>query len=112
MFLDTLAQAGFSGAMLDTAQKNGKTLRDWRSDADLAAFVCRVRGLGLLAGLAGSLRKEDVAPLLAVGPDYLGFRGALCRSGERVQELDDSAFFRIRAQIPYGGRGSAAAVAA
>jgi dihydroneopterin aldolase len=109
--LDTFAESGFAGAMLDTAQKNGKTLRDWRSDAELGAFVQQARGLGLLTGLAGSLRKDDVAPLLPIGPDYLGFRGALCRSGERVQVLDDSAFSRIRAEIPRGGRWPGAAVA-
>lgn len=98
--VDTLADAGFAGAMLDTARKTGKTLRDWRSAGELDEFVGYARGRGLLAGLAGSLRQEDVSPLLACAPDYLGFRGALCRNGARGQTLDEDAFAVIRGSIP------------
>lgn len=98
--VDAVGHAGFAGAMLDTATKSGKSLRDWRSHAELEDFVNRARGLGLLTGLAGSLRKEDIAPLLALRPDYLGFRGALCRNADRGLALDAKAFGAIRAAIP------------
>jgi dihydroneopterin aldolase len=62
--------------------------------------VDRCRGAGLLVGLAGSLAREDIPPLLQIDPDYLGFRGALCRNGERRQQLDASAFMLIREAIP------------
>jgi dihydroneopterin aldolase len=104
--VDTLAAARFAGAMLDTSLKNGKTLRDRRTDAELATFVRRARGLGLLTGLAGSLRREDILPLLATEPDYLGFRGALCLGSERVQMLDENAFAQIRNEIPREERSS------
>ena len=97
---DELARNGFAGAMLDTARKTGKGLRDWRSASELEEFVARGHARGLLTGLAGSLRREDIAPLLAVGADYLGFRGALCLGGERREILDRLAFSRIRAAIP------------
>ena len=100
--VDELARNGFSGAMLDTAHKTGKTLRDWRTGNELEEFVARGRSRRLLTGLAGSLRQDDVPPLLAIGPDYLGFRGALCRNGERGQILDQKAFAQIRAVIPQG----------
>ena len=98
--VDALAEAGFAGAMLDTAHKTGKTLHDWRKDGELRKFVNRAGALGLLTGLAGSLRKEDIAPLLAIAPDYLGFRGALCSEFNRSQNLDAAAFARIRSAIP------------
>jgi len=98
--VDDLARNRFAGAMLDTARKTGKGLRDWRSASELEAFVARGHERGLLTGLAGSLRWEDIAPLLAVGADYLGFRGALCRGGERREILDQLAFSRIRTAIP------------
>ena len=98
--VDTLADAGFTGAMLDTAHKTGKPLRDWRTDGELREFVNRARGHGLLSGLAGSLRKEDVPPLLKIEPDYLGFRGALCSGSNRNQNLDAAAFAKIRNAIP------------
>jgi (5-formylfuran-3-yl)methyl phosphate synthase len=100
--VDELARKGFAGAMLDTAHKTGKSLCDWRAGNELEEFIVRSRAHGLLTGLAGSLRREDVPPLLAIGPDYLGFRGALCRNGERGKLLDQEAFAAIRAAIPEG----------
>jgi len=98
--VDALASSGFAGAMLDTARKSDGTLRTWRSDDELGSFVKRCHACGLLAGLAGSLAQEDVAPLLRLAPDYLGFRGALCRNGDRGRQLDGAAFAAIRGSIP------------
>jgi (5-formylfuran-3-yl)methyl phosphate synthase len=98
--VDPLAAAGFAGAMLDTAHKAGKTLRDWRKDGELREFVNRAKDRELLTGLAGSLREEDIATLLKIEPDYLGFRGALCSGSNRNQNLDAAAFTKIRRAIP------------
>ncbi len=84
----TLAGAGFSGAMIDTAGKAGVRLPDLVGADDLAAFVAACRGRGLLCGLAGSLRIGDIAALSAAGPDYLGFRGGLCRGYDRTNGID------------------------
>jgi uncharacterized protein (UPF0264 family) len=85
-----LGDAGFAGAMLDTLDKRKGSLREILSTDNLSAFVAEVKSRGLLAGLAGSLRAEDVAPLRELAPDYLGFRGALCR-GNRTGSLDPEA---------------------
>jgi len=98
--VDAFANSGFAGAMLDTARKTGKSLRDWRKEEELVEFVNRARAHGLLTGLAGSLGKEDIAPLLTIEPDYLGFRGALCSRSNRNQNLDAEAFAKIRGAIP------------
>ena len=98
--VDDLARSGFAGAMLDTAHKTGKTLRDSRTTSELNEFVTRCRNRSLLTGLAGSLRQADIAPLLAITPDYLGFRGALCQNGVRGQNLDNGAFAAIRLLMP------------
>jgi dihydroneopterin aldolase len=100
--VDALSRNRFAGVMLDTAHKTGKTLREWRTGRELGDFVASGRDLGLLTGLAGSLRREDIPPLLAIRPDYLGFRGALCRNGDRGRILDQEAFVAIRAAIPQG----------
>jgi uncharacterized protein (UPF0264 family) len=97
---DVLSRNRFAGVMLDTAHKTGKTLCEWRTGKELADFVSRGRHSGLLTGLAGSLGREDIPPLLAIGPDYLGFRGALCRDGDRKRILHQEAFATIRAAIP------------
>ena len=83
-----LAQAGFAGAMIDTAGKGGARLPDLIPPADLAAFTRGCRSHGLMSGLAGSLRVIDIAPLAEYAPDYLGFRGGLCREFDRRNGLD------------------------
>ena len=98
--VDAFAHHGFAGAMIDTARKTGRSLRDWKSVDELTWFVRHAASIGLLAGLAGSLRAHDIAPLLALDPDYLGFRGALCGEGDRVRNLDASRFSLIRDAIP------------
>lgn len=84
----TLAAAGFAGAMIDTAGKAGVRLPDLFGPADLAAFVAACRTSGLLCGLAGSLRIGDIAALSCAAPDYLGFRGGLCRGFDRTKGID------------------------
>lgn len=96
--LDTLQGAGVRGAMLDTASK-GTGLRQQLKSPQLSLFVQRCRERDLLCGLAGSLRLADIPTLLALGPDYLGFRGALC-NGDRRGRLDASALAAVRAAIP------------
>jgi uncharacterized protein (UPF0264 family) len=84
----TLARAGFAGCMLDTADKTRGSLTDICSPQRLSRFVTEVRRQGLLCGLAGALRAHDIPALLPLEPDYLGFRGALCRGHQRTQRID------------------------
>src|SRR5262245_58849405 len=70
-----MAEAGFAGAMLDTADKRAGRLIDCIDVAALRVFVGACREHGLMAGLAGSLEAPDVPRLPFLGPDYLGFRG-------------------------------------
>jgi uncharacterized protein (UPF0264 family) len=101
--LDALGEAGFAGAMLDTAEKSGGNLRCRRSRGELRRFIAAAHAAGLFCGLAGSLRIDDVAPLLGLEPDYLGFRGSLC-GGARTTGLDAAAVRAVRARIPAGAR--------
>lgn len=99
-----MAAAGFSGVMVDTAAKDGGALPDVLSLADLRAFVTASTRVGLFAGLAGSLRLEHVPELLALKPNLLGFRGALCRAGDRRSVLDPDAIEAVREAIPEAAR--------
>ncbi|MGB5734846.1 MAG: (5-formylfuran-3-yl)methyl phosphate synthase [Thiohalocapsa sp.] len=89
-----LAAAGFSGVMLDTADKANGRLPDLMSAGQLADFVTLAHRHRLLCGLAGSLRVEDIEPLLGLAPDYVGFRGALCEQG-RKSELSADACAQV-----------------
>lgn len=96
------AESGLYGIMLDTAAKEDGSLRAWLEDKQIEAFIRRAQGLGLCAGLAGSLGVDDINPLLCLKPDYLGFRGALCHHRDRIAALDPSLVARVRRQIPEG----------
>ncbi len=109
--LDLLAEAGFAGAMLDTAAKSGGALPDHLPLRRLRHFIERARDLRLMTGLAGSLRLQHVAPLAALEPDYLGFRGALCAGG-RTDRIDAARVRKVRQALDAANSATAAAGAA
>ena len=77
----------FPALMLDTVDKRGGSLLQRLPRDALATFVEHVRSHGCLAGLAGALRAGDVAALIALAPDFAGFRSAVC-AGDRAGALD------------------------
>lgn len=103
-----LAAAGFAGAMIDTRGKSGIALPALMTATQLAAFVARCRAHGLMSGLAGSLGLADIPVLSGLGPDYLGFRGGLCRGGNRREALDGARVAQAVAAMRTGLRADAA----
>ena len=97
--LADMADAGFAGVMLDTAGKTTGSLRDYQSTAALANFANLAKSLGLFSGFAGSLRLSDIAELMRLKPDVLGFRGALCDGDIRTQRLDVERIAAVRREI-------------
>jgi uncharacterized protein (UPF0264 family) len=71
-------------AMIDTAVKDGKNLFTFLTINQLRNFVNAAHDHGLEAALAGSLRKEDLPAVYALGADVVGLRGAACTHGDRV----------------------------
>ncbi|CAO3454588.1 duf556 family protein [Azospirillum argentinense] len=98
--LPDIAKAGFSGAMLDTAGKGSGGLLRHKTKDELVRFLAQARGYGLLTGLAGSLRLDDIPALLPLAPDYLGFRTALCAGADRGGALDPAALAAVRNAVP------------
>jgi uncharacterized protein (UPF0264 family) len=100
---DAVALAGRIGAagiMLDTMGKTGVSLPELVAPERLRALIASARAQGLAIGFAGSLHAGDVPALLALDPDLLGFRGALCRGGRRGGPLDPVLLAAIRAAMP------------
>jgi (5-formylfuran-3-yl)methyl phosphate synthase len=98
--LPAMEQSGFAGVMLDTARKTRGRLLDHLDITELAGFVDAAHAHGLMAGLAGSLETPDIARLLPLGPDVLGFRRALCVGHDRNARIDPGAVAAVRALIP------------
>lgn len=95
-----LANLGFYGLMLDTREKTSGNLCHKLAHTMLERFSRRCREHQLYCGLAGSVGDADIPGLLVAGPDYIGFRGALCNGGQRGGTIDEKAFCTIRALIP------------
>jgi uncharacterized protein (UPF0264 family) len=71
-------------AMLDTAIKDGKNLFTFLTKPQLQRFVDAAHSYGLKAALAGSLQREDLPAVYALGADVAGLRGAACTLSDRV----------------------------
>jgi uncharacterized protein (UPF0264 family) len=102
--IETAARIGAQGVMFDTLGKGSGALPDHVSYIALAGHIAEAKAEGLIVGVAGSLRAKHVPGLLALEPDLLGFRGALCLDGDRGNALDVSRLAAIRALIPNSPR--------
>ena len=72
-------------AMIDTAIKDGKSLFSFLTKPQLRHFVEAAHSYGLKAALAGSLQKEDLPVVYALGADVVGLRGAACTLSDRIK---------------------------
>jgi uncharacterized protein (UPF0264 family) len=70
--------------MVDTLIKDGETLFAFLTNSQLQQFVKQARNYGLGVALAGSLRKEDISAVHALGADIVGLRAAACTAHDRV----------------------------
>jgi dihydroneopterin aldolase len=94
--------------LVDTHQKSGSgLLENWPCD-DLSKYVALAKSFGFMVALAGSLTPKAIARVVAMEPDYVGVRGAVCRNGRsgtldagRIREvrrlLEVSNGYRVRA---------------
>jgi (5-formylfuran-3-yl)methyl phosphate synthase len=75
------ARSGARGVLLDTADKDGSGLLALVPQDRLIQWVVRAHAHGLLAALAGKLTAQDLPPVLGMGADVAGVRGAACDGG-------------------------------
>ncbi|MGZ8152114.1 MAG: (5-formylfuran-3-yl)methyl phosphate synthase [Methylovulum sp.] len=94
--INQLKHSGFKGVMLDTMDKQKGSLTQVMSGEAIERFVLEAKAGQLLCGLAGSLRQEDIARLMAYDVDYLGFRGALCWRRNRTAQLNTLSIAQIK----------------
>lgn len=77
----------FPGVMVDTADKHAGSLFDVLARSAIEGFVAMAREAGTMVGIAGAMRRDDAARIVALAPDFAGFRSAVCR-GARSDALD------------------------
>ncbi len=86
----TAPACGCVALLVDTAVKRpGESLFQHLPPTRLRELVATARDQGLLVVLAGSIRQEHLLDALALDPDYVAVRGAVCR-GPRDGRLDAS----------------------
>jgi len=99
---DIAARAGVAGCLLDTAVKDGRRLPEFIPWAALEQLVEKAHSRGLLAGLAGSLRREDLPAVRNLGADIVGVRSAACRDNRRMGPLEASRVLELhRILVPF-----------
>lgn len=102
--LDLAVALGFEAIMADTADKATGSLLAQLSRPTIEGFVTRVQAAGALAGLAGSLRADDLSALQALAPDFAGFRGAVC-DGPRDAPISPLRLQALVQRMAPGTRG-------
>jgi (5-formylfuran-3-yl)methyl phosphate synthase len=74
--------------LFDTYAKNGQTLLDHLSIAELTEFVANLKRSQIAVALGGSLKLEQIKQVKPIGADWLAVRGAVCAGGTRDGLLD------------------------
>ena len=96
--IDAACVPAFAAVMADTQAKRAGSLLELLGEDALAAFIDRAHAAGRTVGLAGALRLADLPMLARLGPDFAGFRSAVC-DGRREGRLDPRRLEALRAAI-------------
>jgi uncharacterized protein (UPF0264 family) len=75
------------GLLVDTFDKTCGPVVEHISFAGLDQLIHDAQCVGMLAVVAGGLRHHELPAILALQPDYIGVRGAVCCDG-RESQLD------------------------
>ncbi len=94
------AAAKVDVVMLDTAQKDGRSLLDVLPQAELARFLRDANAAGLRVALAGSLRPADLPRLSDMCLEFIGVRGAVCQGNDRRQPVCLEKLDALLGQLP------------
>lgn len=100
--IDTLqATCGiqFGGLLVDTFTKGEQRLFDFVSPTELSDWRQAAHARGLLFAIAGRLRTSDLPQALAIKPDIVAVRSAVCGSGDRMNAVTEVAVREFHAAL-------------
>ena len=83
------------GLLLDSWQKGGGS----RAPTINADWLAPMRASGRFVALAGGLDEASIGRLGPIVPDLIGVRGAACRGGDRLSEIDPSRVRSLRRAV-------------
>jgi (5-formylfuran-3-yl)methyl phosphate synthase len=81
--------------LLDTFEKDGRTLLDWLNEARLEGIIKRCRTADIRVALAGSLGFHEIRALKRLRPDWFAVRGAACPGRQRNATIDSGLVWRL-----------------
>jgi len=76
--IQKIIDIGYKGVMIDTCQKNGKSILDLINKDIITKFIKIVKDNNVICGLSGSLKFHHIKELKDLDINFLGFRGELC----------------------------------
>jgi uncharacterized protein (UPF0264 family) len=77
-------RSGADGVLIDTINKDGRSLFDFLDLSSISAFIDDARRLGLISAIAGSLKADQAQAIRQLEPDVVGIRGAACSRSDRA----------------------------
>lgn len=89
----------FKAFLLDTWNKDGKTLLDFLKPTEIAELLESVGRVGMKSAVGGSLRPERVKQLKGVQPDWYAVRASACAGGKRDGAIDTARVKKWKAAI-------------
>jgi uncharacterized protein (UPF0264 family) len=85
--IEMAAALGCAAVLIDTFDKHGAGLLDAAPAAEIAGWVDQARGRGRAVALAGRVTRAEIPAVLALGPDVVALRSAVCSNG-RIGSVD------------------------
>lgn len=76
-----------AAVLFDTCRKDGNTLWDYFQLDQLQSYQQQIRQHNMLMAIAGGITFNQIEQCKELQPDIVGVRGAVCDSGERINNL-------------------------
>ncbi|MBU0762974.1 MAG: (5-formylfuran-3-yl)methyl phosphate synthase [Candidatus Altiarchaeota archaeon] len=99
ILVDTAKSAKADYVMVDTKNKDGRTLLDYMSLDEVGDFVKKAKKKKIGVGLAGSLDVTDIMTVSKLKPDVVGVRGAVCKDSDRMSTLSEMKVRTLKSLI-------------
>ena len=80
--------------LLDTYLKDGKSLLDYLTPAEVKEIVESLQRGGVKVAVGGSLRPDHLKLLKGIKPDWYAVRSSVCAGGNRGETIDPSRIAR------------------